>query len=110
MVVVVGLGCVVGRIDGWMDRWMDGLTPYASTPTHTHTHTLHTHTHEQLMLEGSKEYCMRAKIDMTSANGTMRDPVMYRANPLPHHRCVRIYIALSFLRIPPSHMGLSASC
>lgn len=38
------------------------------------------------MLEGNKEFCMRAKIDMSSVNGTMRDPVMYRANPIPHHR------------------------
>lgn len=38
------------------------------------------------MLEGNKEFCMRAKVDMSSVNGTMRDPVMYRANPMPHHR------------------------
>eukprot|EP01029_Cantina_marsupialis_P028438 TRINITY_DN776173_c0_g1_i1.p1 TRINITY_DN776173_c0_g1~~TRINITY_DN776173_c0_g1_i1.p1 ORF type:complete len:539 (-),score=166.79 TRINITY_DN776173_c0_g1_i1:145-1542(-) len=43
----------------------------------------------ELMCSGSEEgaeYCLRAKIDMTSKNGTLRDPVMYRANPLPHHR------------------------
>ncbi len=40
----------------------------------------------ETMLGGSKEFCMRAKMDMTSVNGTMRDPVLYRANPEPHHR------------------------
>jgi len=35
--------------------------------------------------EGTKWY-IRAKIDMSSVNGRMRDPVIYRCNPESHHR------------------------
>ncbi len=39
------------------------------------------------MIKGSEtglRYCIRAKLDMQSANGAMRDPTIYRCKPEPH--------------------------
>ncbi|XP_044729967.1 bifunctional glutamate/proline--tRNA ligase isoform X2 [Chrysoperla carnea] len=43
----------------------------------------------QEMLKGSElgqKYCVRAKIDMSSANGCLRDPTIYRCKNEPHPR------------------------
>ncbi|TXG71094.1 hypothetical protein EZV62_006029 [Acer yangbiense] len=41
------------------------------------------------MIEGSErglQCCLRGKLDMQDPNKSLRDPVYYRCNPLPHHR------------------------
>lgn len=43
----------------------------------------------QQMVEGTEQgqrSCVRAKIDMASDNGCLRDPTMYRCKPEPHIR------------------------
>lgn len=45
--------------------------------------------HFEEMCSGSEAgatWCLRIKMDMSSDNGTLRDPVAYRQNTTPHHR------------------------
>ncbi|KAF6142738.1 hypothetical protein GIB67_018449 [Kingdonia uniflora] len=53
------------------------------------------HTHEKNMelwkemIAGSErglQCCVRGKLDMQDPNKSLRDPVYYRCNPIPHHR------------------------
>ena len=46
-------------------------------------------THFEEMKKGTEEgvtWCIRAKMSVDNPNKAMRDPVIYRCNPLPHHR------------------------
>ena len=36
--------------------------------------------------EEGKRWCIRAKMSVVDPNKALRDPVIYRCNPLPHHR------------------------
>ncbi|XP_057862359.2 glutamate--tRNA ligase, cytoplasmic isoform X1 [Cryptomeria japonica] len=36
--------------------------------------------------ERGMQCCLRGKLDMQAVNKTLRDPVYYRCNPIPHHR------------------------
>ncbi|MCJ1370026.1 hypothetical protein MMC20_001238 [Loxospora ochrophaea] len=45
--------------------------------------------HFEEMKKGTEEglrWCIRAKMSIDNPNKAMRDPVVYRCNPLPHHR------------------------
>lgn len=63
---------------------------------HRHQKPQEAMTYFKLMCSGSPEgatWCLRAKIDMNSDNGTLRDPVLYRQNLTPHHRTGNMFKA-----------------
>lgn len=41
--------------------------------------------------ERGKQCCLRGKLDMQAVNKSLRDPVYYRCNPVPHHRVGQKY-------------------
>jgi glutamyl-tRNA synthetase len=41
---------------------------------------------DQILAGEANDYCVRAKINMNSDNGCMRDPVLARTSNVPHHR------------------------
>lgn len=44
--------------------------------------------------EDGLKCCVRAKISFTDPNKAMRDPVIYRCNPQPHHRTGFVHLIL----------------
>lgn len=61
------------------------------SPSRSFTPEQNLEIYEKMLKGEADDYCLRAKIDMNSDNGALRDPVLGRTNRTPHQRTGKKY-------------------